>query len=144
MPNNQADLFIWSSNLIDVIPKKELLRAVKALMADKNRGITQDLFAELCGVDKRTIQYVFMEEKYPMTELVQRRVSKGYDAWRNGEIAVMERYGKKWIEWRKTPKMRMVRGYGLTVKDGQIKLDIGIKNRLDYSGYSLDDKLKGI
>ena len=130
--------------MIDVIPKKELLRAVKALMADKNRGITQDLFAELCGVDKRTIQYVFMEEKYPMTELVQRRVSKGYDAWRNGEIAVMERYGKKWIEWRKTPKMRMVRGYGLTVKDGQIKLDIGIKNRLDYSGYSLDDKLKGI
>ena len=130
--------------MIDVIPKKELLRAVKALMNDHNRGISQDLFAELCGVDKRTIQYVFMEEKYPMTEHVQRRVSKGYDAWRNGEVAVMERYGKKWIEWRKVPKMRMVRGYGLTVKDGQIKLEIGIKNRLDYSGYSLDDKLKGI
>ena len=130
--------------MLDVIPKKELLRAVKALMADKQRGISQELFAELCGVDKRTIQYVFMEEKYPMTEMIQRRVSKGYDAWRNGEVAVMERYGKKWIEWRTTPKMRIVRGYGLTVKDGEIKLKIGLKNRLDYSGYSLDDKLKGI
>jgi hypothetical protein len=79
-----------------------------------------------------------------MTELVQRRVSKGYESWRDGEIAVMERYGKKWFEFRKTPKVRMVRGYGLTVKDGEIKLDIGIKNRLDYAGYSLDDKLKGI
>ena len=113
-------------------------------MSDKKRGISQEMFAELCGVEKRTIQYVFMEEKYPMTELVQRRVSKGYDAWRNGEVAVMERYGKKWLEWRKEPKIRMVRGYGLTVKDGQIKLDVGPKNRRDYSGYSLDDKLKGI
>lgn len=113
-------------------------------MSDKNRGISQEMFAELCGVDKRTIQYVFMEEKYPMTEMVQRRVSKGYDAWRNGEVAVMERYGKKWLEWRKEPRKRMVRGYGLTVKNGEIKLDIGIKNRLDYSVYSLDDKLKGI
>lgn len=130
--------------MIDVIPKKELLRAVKALMADHNRGISQELFAELCGVDKRTLQYVFMEEKYPMTEHIQRRVSKGYDAWRNGEVAVMERYGKKWIEWRKEPKLRMVRGYRLDVKGGEIKLDIGIKNRLDYSDYSLDDKLKGI
>lgn len=130
--------------MIDVIPRKELLRAVKALMSDKNRGISQEMFAELCGVDKRTIQYVFMEEKYPMTEMVQRRVSKGYDAWRNGEVAVMERYGKKWLEWRKEPRKRMVRGYGLTVKNGEIKLDIGIKNRLDYSVYSLDDKLKGI
>ena len=135
---------MWSLVLIDIIPKKELLRIIKAFLADRGRGIPIELFAELCGVDRRTLQYVFLEEKYPMTEHIQRRVSKGYDAWRNGEIAVMERYGKKWIEWRKEPKMRMVRGYGLTVKGGEIKLDIGIKNRLDYSGYSLDDKLKGI
>lgn len=130
--------------MIDIIPKKELMRIIKAFLEDKGRGIPINLFAELCGVDRRTLQYVFQEEKYPMTEMVQRRVSKGYDAWRNGEIAVMERYGKKWIEWRKQPKPRMVRGYGLTVKNGEIKLDLGIKNRLDYSGYSLDDKLKGI
>ena len=130
--------------MIDVIPKKELLRIIKQFIADKNRGIPLELFAELCGVDRATLYNVFDNEKYPMTEHIQRRVSKGYDAWRNGEIAVMERYGKKWIEWRKVPKMRMVRGYGLTVKNGEIKLDIGIKNRLDYSGYTLDDKLKGI
>ena len=130
--------------MIDIIPKKELLRIIKAFVADERRGIPLELVSELCGVDRKTLYNVFVNEKYPMTELIQRRVSKGYDAWRNGEIAVMERYGKKWIEWRKEPKMRMVRGYGLTVKGGEIKLDLGIKNRLDYSGYSLDDKLKGI
>jgi len=130
--------------VIDIIPKKELLRIIKAFVADDRRGIPLELFSELCGIDRKTIYNVFINEKYPMTELIQRRVSKGYDAWRNGEVAVMERYGKKWIEWRKEPKMRMVRGYGLTVKGGEIKLDIGIKNRLDYAGYSLDDKLKGI
>ena len=103
--------------MIDIIPKKELLRIIKAFLADRGRGIPIELFAELCGVDRRTLQYVFLEEKYPMTEHIQRRVSKGYDAWRNGEIAVMERYGKKWIEWRKEPKMRMVRGYGLIYRD---------------------------
>ena len=130
--------------MIDIIPKAELARIMKAFISDKNRGIPIELFAELCGIDRKTLYNVFVAEKYPCTELIQRRVSKGYDAWRNGEIAVMERYNKKWIEWRKQPKMRMVRGYGLTVKNGEIKLDIGIKNRLDYSGYSLDDKLKGI
>jgi hypothetical protein len=98
--------------VIDVIPKKELIRMIKAFMADKNRGIPLELFAELCGVDKTTLYNVFDHEKYPLTEHI--------------------------------PKLRMVRGYGLTVKNGEIKLDLGIKNRLDYSGYSLDDKLKGI
>ena len=128
----------------EVISKVELMRMVKALLADKKRGIPIPLFAELCGVDRRTLHNVFVHELYPMSELVQRRLSRGYNAWRNGEIAVMERYGKKWIEWRKEPKKRMVRGYGLTLENGQIKLQVGIKNRLDYSGYTLDDKLKGI
>ena len=72
--------------MIDIIPKKELLRMVKALIRDKNRGIPLELFAELCGVDRSTLYNVFDNEKYPMTEHIQRRVSKGYDAWRNGEV----------------------------------------------------------
>jgi len=95
----------------DVIPKKELLKIIKAFVADERRGIPLELFSELCGVDRKTLYNVFIVEKYPMTELVQRRVSKGYESWRDGEIAVMERYGKKWFEFRKTPKVRMVRGY---------------------------------
>ena len=144
MPNILAAQLSWSLTLLDVIPKKELFRIMKAFIADKKRGIPIELFAELCGVDRKTLYNVFIDEKYPLTEHIQRRVSKGYDAWRNGEVAVMERYGKKWIEWRKEPKLRMVRGYRLDVKGGEIKLNIGIRNRLDYSDYSLDDKLKGI
>ena len=55
----------------------------------------------------------------------------------------MIRFGQKWIEWRKKPKPVIVRGYGLQVENGGIKLKLGLKNRLDYSDYRLDEQIKG-
>ena len=126
-----------------VIPKSELLRIIKSFVADKRRGISIQLFADLCCVDRSQIYEVFVHEEYPMSELLQRRISRGYTAWRDGYVAVMENYGKKWIEWRKEPKVRMVRSQSLQVKNGKIVLNVGIKNRLDYAGSSLDEQLKG-
>jgi hypothetical protein len=126
-----------------VIPKSELLRIIKAFVSDKRRGISIQLFADVCGIDRSQIYEVFVHEQYPMSELVQRKVSRGYSAWRDGYIAVMEQYGKKWFEWRKEPKVRMVRSQSLQVRNGQIVLNVGIRNRLDYVGSSLDEQLKG-
>jgi len=126
-----------------VIPKSELLRIIKTFVADKRRGISIQLFADLCGVDRSQIYEVFVHEQYPMSEVLQRRVSRGYSAWRDGYIVIMEQYGKKWFEWRKEPKVRMVRSQSLQVKNGKIVLNVGIKNRLDYAGVRLDEQLKG-
>ena len=90
-----------------------------------------------------TLLDMFFYDRTHMTELVQRRVSKAYLAWKNGEVAVMIRFGQKWIEWRKKPKPVIVRGYGLQVENGGIKLKLGLKNRLDYSDYRLDEQIKG-
>jgi hypothetical protein len=126
-----------------IIPKEELKQIMKRFRADKKRGIPMRLFYELSGVDKSRMDDMFFYDRAPMTELVQRRVSKAYLAWKRGEVAVMIRFGQKWLEWRKQPKPVIVRGYGLQMGNDGIKLKIGLKNRLDYSDYRLDEQLKG-
>ena len=64
------------------IPKRELLRVIKRLVKDQNRGISVKLFAELCGVDKDHLLDVFFYRIRPLTEYMQIRVSKGDNSWR--------------------------------------------------------------
>ena len=126
-----------------IIPKDELKRIIKAFVKDTKRGVSVELFCTLCGIEKSSLYKIFIAETQPMTERTQIRVSKAYTSWKNGEVAIMTALGEKWLEYRKEPKPRMVRGFGLQVSPEGIKLKIGIKNRLDYSDYSFDEQLKG-
>ena len=74
-----------------VIPRRELHRIIKQFLNDLNRGISVQLFAELCGLSDKTLQTTFIYDTTPLTEFVQRRVSKGYQSWLNGEVAVMQK-----------------------------------------------------
>ena len=124
-----------------VISKAELELIMDRFIADPYRGIGIKMFCELCGVPFSTFRVMFMDKTYPMNEMVQRRVSKGWIVWRNGEVAIMKnRDNTKFLQYRKTPKPRIARGYGLEVVDSQIKLKIGIVNRADY-GETLVDQL---
>jgi hypothetical protein len=87
---------------------------------------------------------LFLKEVYPMTEYIQIRVSKGYNAWRNGEIAVMQNRDKsRFVEYRKEAKPRLSRGLGVQFVNGEVKLKIGLKNRYDYSELDIDEQLRG-
>jgi hypothetical protein len=78
-----------------------------------------------------------------LSEYIQIRVSKGYKAWLNGEVGVYQnRDLSKFIEYRRQPKPMLKRSYGLKVVGGEIKMDVGVKNRADYSGYTLDEQLE--
>lgn len=126
------------------LPKKELMRIIKRFLADHKRGISVNLFAELCGVHPDSIKKTFIDEEYPLTEYMQVRVSKGYTAWRKGQVAIMQnRDTSKFVEYRKEDKPRLTRGYGIQFVDGQVKLNIGLKNRNDYSGIDIDEQLRG-
>jgi hypothetical protein len=117
----------------NVISKQELLRTMKLFFADQNRGISIDLFADLAGLGTKTMVEVFINQNAPLSEYVQRRTSKAYKAWRNGDVAVMKnRDNSKFVQYRKESKPKMVRGYGLQVVGGEIKLKLGVKNRADY------------
>ena len=127
-----------------IIPKAELLEIIKRFLADKNRGISLALFAELAGLNKDYIYDVFVERRNPLTENVQRRVSLAYNRYKRGEIAVMQNMnGTRYVQYRKIPKpsLRKVRKIVFTPEG--LKLNIGIQNRNDYSNLNLDEQMRG-
>lgn len=126
-----------------VIHKTRLLEIMRRFLNDESRGISIDLFAEVAGLHKTTLVDVFREQTAPLTEYVQRRVSKAYLSWLAGDIAVMQNKDKtKYIMYRKESKPRLARLQRLKVVDGKIQLDIGIGNKSDYSQPTLDEQLR--
>ncbi len=126
------------------ISRIELMVRIKRMFDDPNRGISRQLFAELCGVSDSTIKRVFFDEDMPMSETTQIRVSKALEAWERGEVAIMQRRDKtRFVEYRKVAKPRLKRHMALTVRDGKIALDIGIRNRADYSQPAFKERFKG-
>ena len=126
------------------IPKHELKHIMYNFLSDLDRGISVNLFAEIAGLSPGHIHDVFVYQTEPLTEYVQRRVSKAYKAWVNGEVAIMQnRDNTKFVQYRKEAKPLMQRSLGLKVTNDGIKINLGIKTKYDYSGYTLDDQLKG-
>ena len=126
-------------------PKTELRRIIKRFLQDKNRGISISLFAELAGLSTSHIRDVFLNESEPMTEYVQRRVSKAYQEWIKGEVAIMQnRDTSLFVQYRKEAKPILHKSSKLTLINGEIKINMGIKPKYDYSDLTLDEQLKGI
>ena len=127
-----------------IMPKAQLLREIQRFVKDKNRGISRQLFAELCGISFTLFRDVFINETIPMSENTQIRVSRGYAAYKRGEVAVMmNRDQTRFVQFRKEPKPMYERSTGLHVVDGQIKIKVGIRNAADYSGSDLNEQLGG-
>ena len=125
-------------------PKTELRRIIKRFLQDKNRGISIPLFAELAGLSTSHIRDVFLNESEPMTEYVQRRVSKAYQEWIKGEVAIMQnRDTSLFVQYRKEAKPILHKSSKLTLINGEIKINMGIKPKYDYSDLTLDEQLKG-
>ena len=116
------------------IPKAELRKIMKRFLRDSQRGISIELFAQLAGLSASIIKSVFVYETEPLTEYVQRRVSKAYTEWKNGEVSIMQnRDQTRFVQYRKDAKPVLEKKNSLQLVNGQIKLKIGIENRYDYS-----------
>jgi hypothetical protein len=124
------------------LPRRELMRVIHRFLKDKNRGISTKLFSELCGISQSQMQDVFLYRTAPLSEYIQIRVSKGYTAWLNGEVKIMQnRDNTRFVEYRKEPQPRLVRTTGLQLVNGEIKIRVGIRNKADYSHTTLDEQL---
>ena len=129
--------------MMEVIPKAELLQLVKRFLADPNKAMSLDLFAELAGLSKNTIVNVFQNQTHPMTEITQRRVSEAYKSVVNGEVMVMQNRDKtRFVQYRKKPELRLVRSNRISLVNGNLKVQLGVVNRNDYSRQSLDEQLR--
>ena len=125
------------------IPKHELKRIMYNFLTDLDRGISVALFADVAGLSPGHIKDVFLYQTEPLTETVQRRVSKAYNAWIRGEIAVMQnRDNSKFVQYRREPKPLFTRSLGLQATADGIKINLGVKPKYDYSRETLDEQLK--
>ena len=101
------------------------------------------LFADLAGMSKGHLMDVFFYETEPLTETVQRRVSKAYTEWRDGEVAIMQnRDNTKFVQYRKEAQPVMERSNALQFVNGGIKIKMGITNKYDYEVNDLDEQLR--
>ena len=117
-----------------VLTKRELMTQIRRFIRDKERGISMNLFAQLCGVTKTHIMDVFWYRTEPLTEYMQRRVCKGYFAWRDGEVSIMQlRNRSKYVEYRREAKPRIQPTTGLQMINGKIGIRLGMRNIDDYS-----------
>lgn len=127
---------------MSILPKKVLMERIDRFLADKKRGISAALFADVAGITEDLFKKNFISKTLPISEMTQIRVSRALKQWEDGEIAVMQgMYNTRFTEYRRVPKPRMYRHLGLQVVDGQVKMDVGIRNRADYSRQRLDQQL---
>ena len=129
--------------MMPILPKVTLRKAIKRFLQDKERGISIDLFAELAGISKSHLKDVFVYETEPLTEYIQRRVSKAYTEWVNGEVAIMQnRDNTRFVQYRKEAAPVLEKTTNLQVVNGKITLKMGIKSKYDYLGSTLDEQLE--
>jgi hypothetical protein len=129
---------------MSILPKKVLMERIDRFLADKKRGISAALFANVAGITEDLFKKNFILKSVPMSEATQIRVSRALKQWEDGEIAVMQgMYNTRFTEYRRVPKPRMYRHLGLQVVDGRVKMDVGIRNRADYSRQRFGEQLEG-
>ena len=129
--------------MMPTLPKALLRKAMKRFLQDKDRGISVELFAQLAGLSKSHIKDVFVYETEPLTEYVQRRVSKSYNEWTSWEVAIMQnRDNTRFVQYRKESKPIMQKKTTLQMVDGKIGLKIGIAPKYDYLTQTLDEQLE--
>jgi hypothetical protein len=123
------------------LSKIELKRQIKKLLADKDRGISMQLFADLCGIHVSHLLDVFKYESEPMTEMVQMRVNKAYHEWKTGRVRVMKRQNNtRYVDYRKEAVSPIMPSTKLTFTHQGIKLKVGMSNRHDYSDTDLNER----
>ena len=84
------------------LSKSELLLQMKRFVADKDRGISVALFCDLAGMSVVHFREVFLDEKHPLTETVQKRVNKAYIHWKMGMVKVMKRNDNtRYVDYRR-------------------------------------------
>ena len=123
------------------LSKIELKRQIKKFLADKDRGISIQLFADLCGIHPSHLLDVFKYESEPMTEMVQMRVNKAYHEWKSGRVRVMKRQNNtRYVDYRKEAVSPIMPSTKLTFTHQVIKLKVGMSNRHDYSDIDFNER----
>ena len=126
------------------LTKLELFRQMKRFIKDQDRGISIALFCELAGISKQQFYDVFDHRIDPQTEMMQLRVSKAYQQWKEGNVKVMRRKDNtRFVEYRREANPPKFAEMGLKFPPDGKKIKVGMVNRHDYSEIDLQEALRG-
>jgi hypothetical protein len=130
--------------MMPCLPKRELHARMDRFLADKGRLISLAMFSDLAGISESQIRDVFRYKTSPMSATVQVAVSKALQEWEQGLVVVMQRKdGSRYLEYRAEARPRLRPHTGLRVVDGRLRLDVGVRNKSDYSKPSLKEQMEG-
>jgi transcriptional regulator GlxA family with amidase domain len=122
--------------MITVLPIAEIKKRLHNMRENRRRGYSMAAFAKLAGVDYRNMKKAFFEEKMPISETTQRRISKALQALENGEAGMrMDIAGRMILDYH-PPKdfgKTLKRGYTLELTNGRIGLSVKPINKYDYT-----------
>lgn len=122
--------------MITVLPIAEIKKRLHNMRENRRRGYSMAAFAKLAGVDYRNMKKAFFEEKMPISETTQRRISKALQALENGEAGMrMDIAGRMILDYHPPKEFgkTLKRGYTLELTNGRIGLSVKPVNKYDYT-----------
>ena len=126
----------------DVYSRKELTRIMRRFIRDRNRGISLEMFAELCGYSLGHLRDVFVYMRFGITDTMQIRVSRAFNTVKDGYAKTMEFENKRYVEYRKVPKPVLKRETRLVFDGNEFKMHSAVRNKFDYSIPTLEEQLE--
>jgi len=127
----------------DVLSKAEIYRQMARYLEEEDRVMSVKFLAELAGLSERLIFGIFIGDTHTMSEETQVRMSRALMRLERGDVTVMRNRNRtKYLQYNRDPKPRMVRGYGLKLDGGKITLNIGVKNRDDFSKPTFKEQME--
>ena len=125
-------------------PKQEIKEWMARFWADKSRGIAVLPLCDFLNISTTNFWDTVLRSKAPMSNTMQATMSKFIHEWETGRIeTVPNRYGGMKLQYRRVAKPELAPSMGLRVVDGQIRLNMGLRNRRVYAGPTLKEQLNG-
>ena len=112
----------------------ELKQRMKRYIADLNKQVPTELFAQQCGYSVSLLNKVFVQEYWECQPDLQQRASRLLRQIESGEFAVMRnKAGDRWMARRPEPKPKLKPAMQLVFTPTGIALKVGQRNKNDYS-----------
>jgi transcriptional regulator GlxA family with amidase domain len=122
--------------MITVLPIAEIKKRLHNMRENRRRGYSMAAFAKLAGVDYRNMKKAFFEQKMPVSETTQRRISKALQALEDGQAGMrMDIAGRMILDYHPPKEFgkTLKRGYTLELTNGKIGLSVKPINKYDYT-----------
>lgn len=117
------------------LTKEQIIERISAMYLNTKRGFTIYHFVEFADLDYAHFRRVYKQE-VPMTESVQRKLSRALTALENGEAGPRRDIaGRKSLGYHRKEEQRptMTRSMGLQNVGGEIKMRVGIVNKYSFN-----------